>query len=721
MWIAIATSALGVLVALVAAEVAFGIRDDWAFPHLNAYIADSKLGVRLRPSSQGRVRVARGTVSSYRINSHGYRGDEWSPPRADEILVVGDSQTFGLGVNEGESFVDEVGRSLRRPVINAGVPTYGPPEYLAVAKEIIAKRRSIRTLVYVISASNDLFERNLPNVTRHAVWDGWAVRKETAPREVTSFPGRDWLFNRSHAFFAGRKWLHRAELTPAAGFASEGSWRDVVATQAQSEHRRQQTRAELAQRANELQVQLGKARLAESNYLFEVLDAGQREPGVCDELPGYPGERAGYGYDARAVAEATPGDIVSLDYGEESEDITLAAAYIREAGRYIANCRLATERKRKDQLERYATERATSLSELDAVAALPTVQPPPLQFEDVVTELRIFGEANHVEVVVLLLPIDVVVSPAEWDKYKNAGPRPDLGAIEGLGKEIMEAAYRNRLRALDATAALRAAGPGMYIIGDPHLNAAGHRVVAAALAETLRTPLAPAFPTPGLPSGRSHIPTPAEWLHAPQARASVSIACAVQSVREWVRLSCRNRTNVRRARPGADVVAAMKVLAANNPEALALATPQGGTLVAPVLGSDPLVAQITFTSGLAFEVRFVRTRGAAQSIVTTLPRVDPAPTKPPATRACECGGDDVCRELYGVESPECVATYGESCSLLHACMRGDPAVAPPCERGTAPSFTTNVCRPLCDAMNPCSRGTCVPWQGTGFCVAPDMS
>src|SRR5262249_16591303 len=58
------------------------------------------------------------------------------------------------------------------------------------------------------------------------VWDGWAVRSETAPESVLSFPGRAILFRESHAVYALRAFLHQGEARH--GFASEGTWRDLV-------------------------------------------------------------------------------------------------------------------------------------------------------------------------------------------------------------------------------------------------------------------------------------------------------------------------------------------------------------------------------------------------------------------------------------------------------------------------------------------------------------
>ena len=60
-------------------------------------------------------------MSRIAINSAGYRGPEWpaAGESTDEIIVVGDSQVFGLGVEDDETFAAVLGRLLDRPVINA--------------------------------------------------------------------------------------------------------------------------------------------------------------------------------------------------------------------------------------------------------------------------------------------------------------------------------------------------------------------------------------------------------------------------------------------------------------------------------------------------------------------------------------------------------------------------------------------------------------------------
>src|SRR5205814_285240 len=94
----------GLAAGLAVAEAVFSYRDGGAFPHLNVYIPDAELGVRLQPGATERVEFAGNPRTEVRINRDGYRGDELPPPGPDEVLVVGDSQVFGLGVEQDQTF-----------------------------------------------------------------------------------------------------------------------------------------------------------------------------------------------------------------------------------------------------------------------------------------------------------------------------------------------------------------------------------------------------------------------------------------------------------------------------------------------------------------------------------------------------------------------------------------------------------------------------------------
>ena len=140
-WLVAALSILlGLCVGLAIAEVTFSMRDEGAFPHLNVYVADEELGVALEPRSITRLRVATNPVTEIHIGPGGFRGSALAPPSDDEILVVGDSQVFGLGVNDDETLSAVLATLLDRPVINGGVPTYGPLEYTAVVRRVLENR-----------------------------------------------------------------------------------------------------------------------------------------------------------------------------------------------------------------------------------------------------------------------------------------------------------------------------------------------------------------------------------------------------------------------------------------------------------------------------------------------------------------------------------------------------------------------------------------------------
>lgn len=175
----------------VVAEAVVRVQSEGAFPHANFCVEDSALGVRLEPEATLRFKLGDNPATDIRINAAGYRGPDWPMPTRDEVLVVGDSQVFGLGVEGDETVAAQLAERTGRTVLSGGVPTYGPAEYAAIAVEV-ARSRPVSQVILALNLSNDLFELDRPNRERHAVWDGWAVRMETAPASVVSFPGRQW-------------------------------------------------------------------------------------------------------------------------------------------------------------------------------------------------------------------------------------------------------------------------------------------------------------------------------------------------------------------------------------------------------------------------------------------------------------------------------------------------------------------------------------------------
>ena len=112
----------GVVVGLGLAEAAFWVRDDGAFPHVAFYVSDDTLGARLQPNASQRIAFGGNPTTTITTNAKGYRGPDWPAPAANqgksEILVVGDSQVYGLGVEHDATFSSVLATEAKRVVLN---------------------------------------------------------------------------------------------------------------------------------------------------------------------------------------------------------------------------------------------------------------------------------------------------------------------------------------------------------------------------------------------------------------------------------------------------------------------------------------------------------------------------------------------------------------------------------------------------------------------------
>jgi hypothetical protein len=127
-------------------------------------VHDSERGWRLAPDWKGRHRDD-GYDVRYTTNRYGYRGDfeqAFSPAKSRRYAVLGDSITFGFGVNDGETFVDLLNQRAPREeqFLNFAVPGYATDqEMLQAARALNAFR--ITDFVLVVSLANDLIDNML--------------------------------------------------------------------------------------------------------------------------------------------------------------------------------------------------------------------------------------------------------------------------------------------------------------------------------------------------------------------------------------------------------------------------------------------------------------------------------------------------------------------------------------------------------------------------------
>lgn len=656
---------LGLGLGLILAEGLFFLRDDGAFPHLNLYAVDPALGVRLEPDTQMQLRVADNPVTTVRINSRGYRAPEWPAPTDGEVLVVGDSQVFGLGVEGNETFSAKLSELLQVPVLNGGVPTYGPREYTAVVEEVL-RARKVATVIYVLNLSNDLFEVDRPNAQRHTVWDGWAVRTETAPPAVTDFPFRRALMSRSHLVFAARQLLQASGQPVSEGFATEGTWKDVV--QASSG------------------VQPLPPEDADARKLLEARGAlGRQLDAVAQKLEAHferkVGQDPAFADAARPLAPkgGDPRDILEVRYGEGARRVDLTAyhlfmASVGEAKNEAFLEKLAAS-KQDPALQKLVDERKALRSRLDALK--PQGEPAHVvPVEAVLAKTKAACDAAGARLVVVALPLDVMVSAGEWEKY--GVPPLDMAPTRVLVEDVISRAERLGALALDPTAALAAAEPGAFLHGDLHLTPKGHAALAQAIAEALKAPVK-AKSALALPEGRSWPPTGDEWRREKECtvKGSTAAGCETKRVREWLRVRCL---------PGEDdAVEFIEVLQGGHGDFRAWRD-DSAALIIPVVEGDATKVRFLW-SKTEQELRLDFPKGGARTMAFSAPVPRP--------------GDRGTPRLPYLDDLEV-----------------DPLQVPSCAPGWRWGGSLRTCAKGCDAKTPCAAGHCEPWPTGDFCAVP---
>ena len=129
-------------------------------PALQAHVYSPVYGWRLRPSWQGQTRDGR----SVRLNRAGFRGPaagEGAPGRR-RVLLLGDSLTFGTGVEDRETFAARLGGlAPALEPLNLGVSGYGTDqELLLLEREGLPLAPSV--VVLNVCMGNDVLDNALP-------------------------------------------------------------------------------------------------------------------------------------------------------------------------------------------------------------------------------------------------------------------------------------------------------------------------------------------------------------------------------------------------------------------------------------------------------------------------------------------------------------------------------------------------------------------------------
>lgn len=156
---------ISTVIALVAAEYVLRILDERIShsesmqPGLIRY--DATLGWALSPGWSGRHHHHDFDVG-YAIDRRGFRADPAMQGDRPQVAVLGDSFTFGLGVEDAETFVSRLNAgSQRGAFLNMGVPGYSTDQELLLLRRTFDLEQ-VDTVMLVVYLANDLFDNTLP-------------------------------------------------------------------------------------------------------------------------------------------------------------------------------------------------------------------------------------------------------------------------------------------------------------------------------------------------------------------------------------------------------------------------------------------------------------------------------------------------------------------------------------------------------------------------------
>ncbi len=211
-FISVSVTALSVIATLAAVELGIRIFSPQTHFSVAVNVWDKRLGLRHVPDSRGRLRTPEFDTGIV-INSKGLRDREYAyakPDSTKRVLCLGDSFTFGYGVEWNETYAKvlekllDYGRvnGMRWQVVNAGVSGTGTAHQLAYL-EVEGLKYDPDIVVVCICGANDFSESSMYGL--YSLEDGGLVRHEarlSGPirlRHIMQYlPGYRTFFGKSH-------------------------------------------------------------------------------------------------------------------------------------------------------------------------------------------------------------------------------------------------------------------------------------------------------------------------------------------------------------------------------------------------------------------------------------------------------------------------------------------------------------------------------------------
>ena len=163
LWLKVVLSWAGILLLFLGlAEILIRVFSPVSYlGHPPIYETDRDVGYRHTPNIDVTVRTAE-YRTRIRTNSLGFRSSEESATsKGSKILVLGDSFTIGLEVEEDERFTEIVGGKIGRPVINMGVSGYDPVNELNLLRKVNREKliKGVDVVILQFFIGNDFISR----------------------------------------------------------------------------------------------------------------------------------------------------------------------------------------------------------------------------------------------------------------------------------------------------------------------------------------------------------------------------------------------------------------------------------------------------------------------------------------------------------------------------------------------------------------------------------
>ncbi len=127
------------------------------------------------PCAHDRVRRPDGVVTDLATDTLGLRSaSACEAPGSSPVLVLGDSQAFGLGVAHADTFATRIGAH------NGGVPDFAVGDALARGTALLARPEltAVRRIFVVVNQSNDFDDGERSIAERNVVRGGYLLRRD---------------------------------------------------------------------------------------------------------------------------------------------------------------------------------------------------------------------------------------------------------------------------------------------------------------------------------------------------------------------------------------------------------------------------------------------------------------------------------------------------------------------------------------------------------------